>query len=452
MKFKKQLILGFVLTFSLSGCLNNKSNKDPDEGKYNLTFYFDNGQEKQTYKLSPGDTIAYPEAYKEGYEFTGWKNNAFTGGIYETMPDKILAYTAQYRLITHEVEFYIENKVLKTVTCSIENPLQLPNYDKNGYVFEGWYLDNEYQISYETYVTLPETKTRLYGKLSEDRRNYTLHLNGGVAASFVTMTYDYCMENIKPIVREIYYGSSIFHTPELEGSLSFAGWYLDKEYTQRYVFDKEVTEGFTLYAKWNYFPSTSSLNTLFLNPNVLNKMNMDGTGSHNDTFDYKYYLFQVKKDGYYTIQYGHLSRTQIASSDSKDTVKFNITNSTTGKTILEDGSAASTSMSNIGFNAKEGDLIYIRMNQNIYNRGCYARVQINTENTKYPDTSKAIKTTSEDIQGYYLYNYSYSLPMNIFKEGYTFEGWTFNDEIVPSSGQFKFENNSQFYAKWSENK
>ncbi len=72
---------------------------------------------------------------------------------------------------------------------------------------------------------------------------------------------------------ETYYKKSVprftvmteIETPEKEGYV-FAGWYLDRNYTQLYDFNQPVNEPFYLYAKWIPNNSTEAVSWSDLNP------------------------------------------------------------------------------------------------------------------------------------------------------------------------------------------
>ncbi len=67
----------------------------------------------------------------------------------------------------------------------------------------------------------------------------------------------------------------------------------------------------------------------------------------------------------------------------------------------------------------------------------YAKWEIGTYKVKL-DLDGGTYNGSTELT--YKYGDNYSLPINIYKKGFDFIGWTLNDEIIPNSGIYKYEN------------
>lgn len=126
----------------------------------------------------------------------------------------------------------------------------LPEIKRDGYVFGGWYTDDNYTNLYN--FDSPVTQdTSIYAKWTQDLSDfkYVIYFerNGG------TFTNNYY--NMVPLV-EVQNNSSFNQTykdgvPEIKKSgYILDGWYADKDLTKPYDFNSPVTADITIYAKW----------------------------------------------------------------------------------------------------------------------------------------------------------------------------------------------------------
>jgi uncharacterized repeat protein (TIGR02543 family) len=109
---------------------------------------------------------------------------------------------------------------------------------REGFVFGGWYLDQDYDIPYDFINPITGNLTLYARWRTEDEPpliTLTFDANGGSA--------------VTPIVAEA--GSTITapSAPTKEG-YTFGGWYLDAAFTSAFVFDEMPATSTTLYAKW----------------------------------------------------------------------------------------------------------------------------------------------------------------------------------------------------------
>ncbi|MCM1195604.1 MAG: InlB B-repeat-containing protein [Roseburia sp.] len=114
-------------------------------------------------------------------------------------------------------------------------PAELPNATADGYLFEGWYLEDTYTTKAVAGAAIT-ANTTLYAKwVPVSVTTYTITFNTkghGTAQASVT-------------------GTKLPTLPVLaETGYTFEGWYLDDACTQKAVEGKEITADTTLYAKW----------------------------------------------------------------------------------------------------------------------------------------------------------------------------------------------------------
>ncbi|MGM9969748.1 MAG: InlB B-repeat-containing protein [Anaeroplasma sp.] len=111
----------------------------------------------------------------------------------------------------------------------------IPNLTKTGYKFAGWYLDEEFTLSFDITNDVVTSEITLYAKWEKEEYTIVFNTLGGNTINSVKVKYQDTLT--QPA------------NPTKLGYI-FDGWYTDNACTNVYDFDAQVTSGFTLYAKW----------------------------------------------------------------------------------------------------------------------------------------------------------------------------------------------------------
>jgi len=109
---------------------------------------------------------------------------------------------------------------------------------RDGYLFTGWYTDQNCTILFDinnNYVN----------------NNFTLY--AGWNRLVYTITFDENNNNSSSFEQKVYSGDKIIAaiSPAWDG-YTFTGWYTDPECTTLYNFNQQIYDSFTLYAGWTY--------------------------------------------------------------------------------------------------------------------------------------------------------------------------------------------------------
>ncbi len=131
---------------------------------------------------------------------------------------------------------------INTLSVRYDDIINAPYVEKEGYFFEGWYIDQAFSREFNFNNGIIESIT-LYAKWREEgpqtpQRDYyiiTYINNGGNGISSFAV-------NI---------GQEPTLSIPTKGNEKFGGWYLDANFTIPYDFDAGNIEDITLYAKWN---------------------------------------------------------------------------------------------------------------------------------------------------------------------------------------------------------
>ena len=211
---------------------------------YTITFDTCGGTEVESQVVEAGTFLQYLKStHREGYRFEGW----YYDQIY-TRPFSISTSINSSFTLYAKWELEKETYLVKFDSCGgshvssisvqADDLLQEPTQPtKEGYVFIGWYLDQEYnnEFKFDTY------------KITND---ITLYAKWEKQISYYTITFDSCGGSIvnNQIIEE---GGkiSIPNNPTREG-FEFDGWYTNQDYNEQFNFETIVNSNITLYAKW----------------------------------------------------------------------------------------------------------------------------------------------------------------------------------------------------------
>lgn len=226
------LIVVMALVLATAGCT-------PKEKTYTVTLNLGDGQEDVRELSSQITAAPVPSTVKEGYEFDSWYLDAELTQQ-ATFPMELTAditlyakYLKQYKL-TLVIATGISNKQLNIAKVKEDNAdLQV---ERDGYVLEGWYLDNAFKKEV-TYPYILEKDTTFYAKWTKggDQEEYLVkfNTNGGTPVPDFKGTV---IEEAPKSTKEGY---------------TLAGWYTRASLSGSAVrFPLKLTKDTTLYAKW----------------------------------------------------------------------------------------------------------------------------------------------------------------------------------------------------------
>ena len=133
------------------------------------------------------------DGYKEGYTFDGWyENSLFTGNKITSFSYNTLLRDYYAKFIPNQYKVNFETGEadinIDSITVIYDNSVILPNIEKNGYIFKGWYYNDQKVVSGTWKIA---DNVTLIAKF--DKTSYTIDLNsnGGICdKSEVKITLD----------------------------------------------------------------------------------------------------------------------------------------------------------------------------------------------------------------------------------------------------------------------
>lgn len=131
--------------------------------------------------------------------------------------------------------------IVESISYDSTNTITIPdNPTKEGFIFDGWYLDNNtFGVSFTENSLLDtpiEDDLTVYAKWIVNQYTLTFEVNAGSTIEAITQDYDSEIQEPTEPTRVGY---------------TFGGWYSDAEFSVAYNFTTMPAKNITVYAKWN---------------------------------------------------------------------------------------------------------------------------------------------------------------------------------------------------------
>lgn len=177
-------------------------------------------------------TLETPE--KVGHTFIGWFTEDGEPFTDDTMPAEDISLTASWERNTYTITIdTLGGDAIEPITLSYEASVETPGEpSREGYVFAGFYADQDYENPY-TFDTMPAEDITVYVKW---HNTLSFETYGGSMVESITK---HAGESITQPV-----------DPEKEGH-TFGGWYRDEAFSDVFTFDTMPEPNTTLYAAWH---------------------------------------------------------------------------------------------------------------------------------------------------------------------------------------------------------
>ncbi|XMB73102.1 InlB B-repeat-containing protein [Mycoplasmatota bacterium WC30] len=197
-----------------------------------------------------GDEIILPdEPTKMGYSFGGWYLDEGTTMLFNltTMPNEDIVVYSAWNINQYTITFDSNGgNALESITQEFNSQITQPDFPtKEGYSFEGWFIDSELLIEY-FFPTMPGEDVLLYAKWSINQYEINFIENGGSEVENI-------IDDFNKVVEAPVSPTKVGHT--------FAGWYLDELLVEEYTFSTIPANDISLYAKWLVNPYTITFNS-----------------------------------------------------------------------------------------------------------------------------------------------------------------------------------------------
>lgn len=392
--------------------------------------------------LTAASEMLFTEEPKDGgvaaWRFMGWFTEADGGVKVETVPvaedgDTLLLYAQWERTYTATLhldggELLGEDGVAITELVETEDTLvDLSGYvpERLGYTFDGWYQEETFETKVEE-LTFDQNH-ELYAKWLE---NFTLSFDSNGGTEYEDATVLEGEEVILPI-------------PMKEGSV-FVGWYKDAELTDGPYASIEMTESGTLYAAWE----TNGINTMGFKADgedanaamntIFQELGVDRTIADCDVNTMYIFFDEALAEGAYYLT---------------------VTREEDGVLVNEGSLPGGIQAAYFTFNPEGGSTVNpgVELTSGNY----VATLYRGTDETGYVLDTISLKLyelsfdngIGEELASVFAMEgeEDVSLPVPV-TDGYTFGGWYLDEDLeTPVPEDFTLTNNTELYAKWTQN-
>jgi uncharacterized repeat protein (TIGR02543 family) len=227
------IVIGIVV---MSGCTE----------RHTVAFDSRGGLPVEAIKVKEGSTANLPSAVREGHTFLGWYTDDLFG----------VAYTDSTPVTSSITLFARWGVNSYTMTFESNGGSQIPDmtftYDewviiriqphREGYDFDGWYMDPSFETQYVE-GKMPAENFTLWAKWTPMLITVSFDSGGGTSVRASTVVYGTPLIKPEDPVRTGY---------------DFVGWYVDTARTVYYDFQTTPGQDITLYAGWSAKPYTVS--------------------------------------------------------------------------------------------------------------------------------------------------------------------------------------------------
>ena len=158
----------------------------------------------------------------------------------------IVSVAACTQVVEFKVNFIVDGEIYKTVNTAGEEAISLPaDPTKNGYIFDGWYWDEDVWSRPFTAESL------LTEKLTADMSVYAKWINEDITKRYYTVTFNSFGGSDVESASVLYGKTFAEPTKPTKAGYVLVGWYKEADLTTKWNFATDVvTEDITLYAKW----------------------------------------------------------------------------------------------------------------------------------------------------------------------------------------------------------
>jgi uncharacterized repeat protein (TIGR02543 family) len=135
--------------------------------QYTITFITNNGNSIPIQTNSFGSEISLPDGLRMGYSFVGWYTDSALENQFtlSTMPAENITLYAKW-LVNQYTLTFISNggDSIQPITQDFGTSLTIPQINRNGYRFGGWYKNSELTDLYAVSSTMPAETLTIYAR------------------------------------------------------------------------------------------------------------------------------------------------------------------------------------------------------------------------------------------------------------------------------------------------
>ena len=210
--------------------------------QYVISFETNGGSVIEDAEYDFGAQVVCPTApVRAGYIFEGWYSSEDLSQTYTfgKMPAEDIKIYAKWSIEIYDIIYDADNAELPAetvLTYTVEDEVSLPLVEKEGYTFEGWFDNEQFEGNSIKQIAVGNTgDLYLFAKFVINQYTIAFDTDGGSEIAAVTQDF-----------------GTIIETPEqpVKNGYTFGGWFIDETLSEEFVFDTMPAQSITVYAKW----------------------------------------------------------------------------------------------------------------------------------------------------------------------------------------------------------
>jgi uncharacterized repeat protein (TIGR02543 family) len=204
---------------------------------YTINLVTNGGPNLQPILLRFNEDVDLPEVQKIGHRFDNWFLDESLTRLSNVnkMPAKDMTFYAKWLVNQYTLTFNTNGgATIQPITQDFGSLLNVPQSNKTGYGFNGWYRDTELTQPYSMSSTMPAENLTLFAKWSFNQYTITFVSNGGNSISPMNVAYE--SEITLPAVNRLGY--------------SFVGWFTDSSLNNEFSLTTMPSQNLVIYANW----------------------------------------------------------------------------------------------------------------------------------------------------------------------------------------------------------
>ena len=210
--------------------------------QYVISFETNGGSVIEDAEYDFGAQVVCPTApVRAGYIFEGWYSSEDLSQTYTfgKMPAEDIKIYAKWSIEIYDIIYDADNADLPVeavFTYTVEDEVPLPLIEKEGYTFEGWFDNEQFEgNSIEQIAAGTTGDLYLFAKFVINQYTITFDTDGGSEIAAVTQDFGTAIDAPEQPVKNGY---------------TFGGWFIDETLSEELVFDTMPAQSITVYAKW----------------------------------------------------------------------------------------------------------------------------------------------------------------------------------------------------------
>ena len=242
---RKVIITALLAAVVLSMLLVSACDGAGGNVKVTYDYNYAGAPEAEVTEIAGGDVAEEKTPTRDRYKFDGWYTSADCKEKFDfeiAIEEDVTLYagwTQTVALVTFDLGY--DGETTESRVDIGGNAAQPNTPVRDGYIFAGWYADEQLTESFD-FTKAVEGDITVYAKWEE--------VSGDVVTVTYMWNYDGAPNNGVANTAQVEYNKKPTYWSAVRSGWYLEGWYTDAACTEKFDFDERLGENVTLYARW----------------------------------------------------------------------------------------------------------------------------------------------------------------------------------------------------------